>query len=95
MSDTNFIGNISTIATWISILIYPLIVQYGIEVDQETITTLTYTLIVIIIAIWSSANPNSFNFLKNNVQKCNCSYETEETVMNDEYITTDEDDGGC
>lgn len=65
MNEQMNIGNISTIATWISILLYPIIVKYGIEIDQAILTTFIYNLIVIMIAVWSSYNPNSFKFLKN------------------------------
>lgn len=65
MNEELNIGNISTIATWISILLYPIIVKYGIEIDQEILTTFIYTLIVIAIAVFSSYNPNSLKFLKN------------------------------
>ena len=59
------IGNISTIANWISILLYPIVLKYGIDIDQAILTTFIYNLIVIIIAVWSSYNPNNFKFLKN------------------------------
>lgn len=65
MNEQMNIGNISTIANWISILLYPIIVKYGIEIDQEILTTFIYTLIVIAIAVFSSYNPNNFKFLKN------------------------------
>lgn len=83
MTEELNVGNISTIATWLSILLYPIIVGYGIELDQATLTTFIYTLIVIVIAIWSSYNPNTFKFLKN--AKSDCSCETEETILNDDY----------
>ena len=84
MTEELNVGNISTIATWLSILLYPIIVGYGIELDQATLTTFIYTLIVIVIAVWSSYNPNTFGFLKN---KVDCSCETEEKILNDDYIT--------
>ena len=65
MNEQMNIGNISTIANWISILLYPLVLKYGIDIDQAILTTFIYNLIVIIIAVWSSYNPNNFNFLKN------------------------------
>ena len=64
MNEELNIGNISTIATWISILLYPVVIKY-VQIDNETFTTFIYTLIVICIAIWSSYNPNTFKFLKN------------------------------
>lgn len=65
MNEQMNIGNISTIATWISILLYPIVLKYGIDIDQAILTTFIYNLIVIMIAIWSSYNPNNFKFLKN------------------------------
>jgi len=58
-------GNLTTFATWIAILIYPVIIGWGIEIDQVTLTSLVYTLIVIIVAIVSSKNPNTLKFLGN------------------------------
>lgn len=65
MNEQMNIGNISTIANWISILLYPLVLKYGIDIDQAILTTFIYNLIVIITAVWSSYNPNNFKFLKN------------------------------
>ena len=58
-------GNLTTFATWIGIFLYPFLVSYGIEIDQAVLTTLIYTLIVLIIAIISSANPNTIPWLGN------------------------------
>lgn len=84
------IGNISTIATWLSILLYPFIVRYGINIDQETMTTFIYTLIVIVIAVWSSYNPNTFGFLKNK-PRCDCGADE---ILNDEYTLDPTSDMG-
>ena len=84
----NLEGNISTIATWLGILIAPIVVNYGIDIDQATLTTFIYTTILIIIAVWSSYNPNTFKFLKNN-QVFNV--DNEEQVLNDEYVYTEEE----
>ena len=84
----NLQGNISTIATWLAILITPIIINYGIDIDQATLTTFIYTGILIIIAVWSSYNPNTFKFLKNNQVFV---VEDEETVMNDEYVYPEEE----
>lgn len=84
MSNDNIIGNFSTIAVWIYTILAPFIAQY---VSQEVFLAI----FGLILAVWSSANPNTFKFLKNNLSNCSC--EVEETVMNDEYETTD--DEGC
>lgn len=89
--ETINIGNISTVATWLGIILYPLIVKYGIDIDQETVTTFIYTLIVIIIAVWSSYNPNTFGFLKNDKVSCNCG---DDEILNDEYTLDPNDDMG-
>ena len=82
MNEQMNIGNISTIASWISILLYPIVLKYGIDIDQAVLTTFIYNLIVIIIAVWSSYNPNSFKFLGNAEET---KVETEEDLINDEY----------
>ena len=74
-------GNLTTFATWIGIALYPILLSYGIEIDQAVLTTLIYTLIVLIIAVISSANPNTIPWLGNNPEPL----ETEETVLNAEY----------
>lgn len=61
--DTN---NISTIAMWIASIICPTIAAYGIIIDPTLMTTLIAAIINIIIAVWSSRNPNTFKFLGNN-----------------------------
>ena len=58
-------GNLTTFATWIGIALYPILLSYGIEIDQAVLTTLIYTLIVLIIAVISSANPNTIPWLGN------------------------------
>ena len=78
----NLEGNISTLATWLGILIAPIVSNYGIDLDQATLTTFIYSLIMIIIAVWSSYNPNTFKFLKNNKV---FHVESEEDLVNEEY----------
>ena len=82
ISMDNLEGNISTLATWLGILITPIVINYGIDIDQATLTTFIYTLILIIIAVWSSYNPNTFKFLKNNKVFV---AESEEDLVNEEY----------
>ena len=89
------VGNISTIAQWTSVILLPIIINYGVEIDQETLTTFIYALIMICISIWSSYNPNTFAFLKNNKQECECIIETEEDLVNEEYEEEVIDDEGC
>lgn len=86
MSDTNIEGNISTVAVWLYVILAPYISQY---ISQD----IFIALIGILLAVWSSANPNTFKFLKND-KACNCSCDMEETVLNDEY-TCDNEEEGC
>lgn len=86
MSEDNIVGNISTIAVWLYVILAPYISQY---VTQDVFLAI----VGIIIAVWSSANPNSFNFLGNEKKPCVCDYQTEETVMNEEYESSDDEEG--
>lgn len=84
----NLTGNISTIAVWIYVILAPYISQY---ITQDVFLAL----IGIIIAVWSSANPNDFTFLNNDVKPCDCNCSSEEVVMNDEYESSCDDEEGC
>lgn len=74
-------NNISTIATFIAIIITTALAYFGYTVDQSQLTTVIMGVITLIIAIWSSKNPNTLKILGNEPQSIN----TEETVLNDEY----------
>lgn len=74
------IGNISTIATWISLTITVILSYFGVVIDQATILPVVSGLITIIISIWSSKNPNTLGFLGNQPQ---------ETIVNREYEMND------
>ena len=76
--DTN---NISTIATFAAIIITTLLAYFGYTVDQAQLTTVLMGVITLIIAVWSSKNPNTLAFLGNAPE----TLDTEETVLNDEY----------
>jgi uncharacterized membrane protein YqjE len=76
--DTN---NISTIATFAAICLTTILAYFGYTVDQAQATTVIMGVITLIIAIWSSKNPNTLAFLGNAPEPL----ETEETVLNDEY----------
>ena len=83
MMETN---NISTIATFVAIIITTALAYFGYTVDQAQLTTVLMGVITLIIAVWSSKNPNTLAILGNQPQSLN----TEETVLNDEY-EVDED----
>ena len=58
-------ANISTIATWIAILITGILAYFGIELDLNALIPLIAAIITFIIAIWSSKNPNEIEMLGN------------------------------
>ena len=74
-------NNISTIATWIVVLIGPILTYYGYSIDQNTLIPIVTAIIGLGIAIWSSRNPNTLEVLGN----APAPLQTEETVLNDEY----------
>ena len=76
--DTN---NLSTIAIFLAICITGILAYFGYTVDQAQLATVLMSVITLIIAIWSSKNPNTLAFLGN----APTPVETEETVLNDEY----------
>ena len=73
--------NISTIATWTAILITMILSYFGITYDYNALIPVTSGIITLIIAIWSSKNPNNLAILGNQPNKIN----TNETVLNPEY----------
>ena len=78
--DTN---NLSTIATFLAICITGILAYFGYSVDQAQLAAVIMSVITLIIAIWSSKNPNTFEFLGNSPVA-----ETEE----DDVTGDDEDD---
>lgn len=82
MTTTNILNknDLSTIAVWIFTIIAPYVSAY---ITQETFTTLFVAIIGLIIAIYSSKNPNTMEILGNQP----VTLETQETVLNDEYET--------
>ena len=83
------IGNISTIATtiWVSI-IAPILLYFGVTIDQTLGIGVLTGILTVIFMIWNAKNPNSFKCLGN----APAPVASEETVLNDEYVTGDEDD---
>ena len=80
-------NNISTYATWLAIILSALFNYWGIEIGQAELTLFATGLITIIIAIWSSRNPNDIGWLGNSKPQP----QTTETVLNDEYETNNGD----
>ena len=83
--DTN---NISTIATFAAICLTTILAYFGYTVDQAQATTVIMGVITLIIAIWSSKNPNTLEVLGN----APTPVKTEEQVLNPEYEC---DEDGC
>ena len=75
------INNISTIATFIAICITGILAYFGYEVDQAQLATVVMSVITLIIAVWSSKNPNTLKWLGN----ASTPVTGEEPVLNDEY----------
>lgn len=71
MSETNYIGNISTIVKYISMTIAGLaigaLVSHGIDlnIDQSALSELIGAIIFFILAQIDASNPNDFKFLGN------------------------------
>lgn len=84
----NLTGNISTIAVWIYVILAPYISQY---ITQDVFIAL----VGVIIAVWSSANPNDFAFLNNDIKPCggNCGCSSEEELVNEEYESPNDEEG--
>ena len=58
-------NNISTIATFIAIAITAILAYFGYTVDQAQLATVLMSVITLIIAVWSSKNPNTIQALGN------------------------------
>ena len=80
-------NNISTIATFIAICLTAILAYFGYTVDQAQLATVIMSIITLIIAIWSSKNPNTLAVFGNQP-----TVDSTEPVLNPEY-ECDEDDG--
>lgn len=81
-------NNISTIATFIAICITGILAYFGYTVDQAQLSPVIMSIITLIIAIWSSKNPNTMKVFGND----NAPVAEESGILNDEYVTGEEDD---
>ena len=90
-------GNITTIVVWIVNLILPYVASYG--VDRDVLTSIVFTLLWFGFTVYSSANPNTFDFLGNKIKEAKNEYEdsTDDVlVLNEEYVADlSTDDEGC
>ena len=74
-------NNISTIATFLAICITGALAYFGYTVDQAQLATVLMSVITLIIAIWSSRNPNTLAILGNAPVENN----PEDSILNPEY----------
>jgi hypothetical protein len=74
-------NNISTIATFAAICLTTILAYFGYAVDQAQLATVLMSVITLIIAIWSSRNPNTLAVLGNAPTPVDAT----EPVLNDEY----------
>lgn len=82
MNDDNWKGNVSTILTWVWVIVAPYLADYF---TQESFVTLGVAIVGIVIAVWSSCNPNSFKWLGNDNERKVEEVSIGEEVLNDEY----------
>jgi len=84
-------GNVSTIATMVwGAIISPILISYGITIDNGVGTAIVSGIILLILLIWSAFNPNQMGIFNNSPKN---TIETEESVLNPEYEC--DEDGGC
>ena len=77
-------NNATTIATWTAIIVMIIEVickHFGVEIPHETVVMFVTGVITFIIAVISSRNPNTLEWLGN----APAPVEDEEPVLNDEY----------
>lgn len=94
INDLLTTGNITTIVVWIVNILLPYTVAYGI--DKDVLTSIVITVIWFGFTVFSSANPNTFDFLGNKIKETKDVLEStphEDVVMNDEYETEITEEG--
>lgn len=80
-------NNISTIATFLAICLTGILAYFGYTVDQAQLAAVLMSVITLIIAIWSSKNPNTLSWLGNSKPEII----EEDLVLNEEYECDDSD----
>lgn len=89
------LNNATTIATWTGIAVFIIEVickHFGIEIPHETVVMFVTGIVTFIIAVISSRNPNTFEFLGNGSSQKENNY-NDAPVLNDEYESSGDD--GC
>ncbi len=106
MSDTNYIGNLSTIVKTLCMMFagyalgYFISIGLNLPISQEQLSEILFTIIMFIAAYIDARYPNSFDFLGNgNLVDMGTilGYPSQEVVLNDEYMcpcdsASDDDD---
>lgn len=81
-------NNLSTIFVFVYMLIAPILVKYGYEINQELFVSAMVAIVGLLGAIFSAKNPNTLGVFGNDKP----TVESEEPVLNDEYEVGDD---GC
>ena len=90
MTNTNIIGNLTTIIKYICMLIagwaIGILVAHGLNlpITEAQLSEILFTVIIFIIGYLDSRYPNTFGFLGNQKQN---PVDPTEPVLNDEYET--------
>ena len=80
--------NLSTIFVFVYMLIAPILVKYGYEINQELFVSAMVAIVGLLGALFSANNPNKLKVFGNDKP----TVESEEPVLNDEYEVGDD---GC
>lgn len=62
-------NNISTIIVWLSAILTPIIIQYGININEATLTAILWGAYLLIATIYSSYHPNTMPALGNSQEE--------------------------
>lgn len=101
MTETNYIGNISTIVKFISMTVAGYLIGLAaanglnLPIDAAALSQLIGTVLFFIIAYIDAKYPNTFDWLGNgNLVDMGTilGYPSEEVVLNDDYVSEVEDD---
>lgn len=106
MTETNYIGNITTIIKTICMMFagyflgYMISIGLNLPISQEQLSEIFFTIILFIAAYFDAKYPNTFDFLGNgNLVDMGAilGYPSQEVVLNEEYETEIEGDqeDGC
>ena len=100
----NIIGNLSTLVKTLCMMFagyalgYFISIGLNLPISQEQLAEILFTIILFIAAYIDAKHPNTFDWLGNgNIVDMGTilGYPSEEVVLNDEYITTEDDEDGC